>query len=192
MVPPLPHRLETERLTLQSWNTDDVPVINEVVVRSLDHIRPWMDWAADEPLADETRRALVATWEQQRRAGTDAIYGIFLGDTAIGATGVHRRIGPGGIEIGYWLAPDATGHGYVTETTSALTSLALRQPGVDHVEIHHDPANLASRAIPERLGFRFIANRPSPMTAPAHTGSQDIWQVHRSQWSQTDPKPGPG
>ncbi len=187
MVAPLPHQLSTDRLELRSWLPGDVPTIKEVVLRSLDHIRPWMDWAVHEPLTDETRSALVTTWEQQRAAGTDVIYGIFLDGLAIGATGVHRRIGPGGMEIGYWLAPDATGQGFATETTRALTSMALRQPGVDHVEIHHDPANAASRAVPKRLGYRFVANRPSPRTAPAHTGSQDIWQVRRQQWSPVGP-----
>ncbi len=184
----LPHQITTERLTLRSWLGDDVPVIRDVVLRSLDHIKPWMDWAGLEPFPDDERRLLIESWEQHRLAGNDAVYGIFLNNTngeqgaAIGGTGVHRRIGPGGVEIGYWLAPDATGQGYITESTRALTTMALAQPGIDHVEIHHDPDNVASAAVPRRLGFRLIANRPSPKTAPAHTGSQDIWQVRRQQW----------
>lgn len=179
---PLPDELSTERLTLRSWRRHDVPVVREVIVRSLDHIRPWMDWALLEPLSDEARRNLIDQWETSRMGGTEVIYGIFLDGRAIGGTGVHRRIGPGGMEIGYWLAPDATGNGYITETTSALTTVALEQPGIDHVEIHHDPANTASAAVPRRLGFHWIANRPSAITAPAHTGSQDIWQVRKRQW----------
>ena len=39
------------------------------------------------------------------------------------------------------------------ETTAALTTVVCRVCGVDRVEIHVDPANVASLRIPRALGF---------------------------------------
>ncbi len=55
--------------------------------------------------------------------------------------------------IGYWIHVDHTGQGYATETSAALTKVAFLIEGMDRVEIHCDPANAASAAIPRKLGY---------------------------------------
>ncbi len=60
------------------------------------------------------------------------------------------------LEIGYWLDRQATGQGYATEAARALFDLARRVPGIAQVEIHCDPRNLPSAAVPRRLGFRLV------------------------------------
>jgi len=56
-------------------------------------------------------------------------------------------------EIGYWLREDATGRGYATEAASALVEHARTLNRFTHIEIRCDPRNLASAAVPKRLGF---------------------------------------
>jgi RimJ/RimL family protein N-acetyltransferase len=65
-------------------------------------------------------------------------------------------VGPGTFETGYWLRADATGHGYASEATAALIELAFARLDARRVAICHDPANRASKGVPERLGFRCI------------------------------------
>ena len=59
--------------------------------------------------------------------------------------------------IGYWIHVDFIGQGYATETSAALTKVAFLIDKVDRVEIHCDPTNTASAAIPQKLGFALEA-----------------------------------
>jgi ribosomal-protein-serine acetyltransferase len=56
-------------------------------------------------------------------------------------------------------------------------------PGVDYVEVHHDAANVASRRIPERLGFSFVEEREDVVAAPAEVGIEWVWRLDRRDWS---------
>jgi RimJ/RimL family protein N-acetyltransferase len=71
----------------------------------------------------------------------------------LGSTGLHTRRGPQAREIGYWIHVDHVGQGYATEASAALTKVAFKIDGMDRVEIHCDPANLASAAVPKKLGY---------------------------------------
>ncbi|HEX2997216.1 MAG TPA: GNAT family protein, partial [Anaerolineales bacterium] len=71
----------------------------------------------------------------------------------LGGTGLHPRIGENQLEIGYWIHKDFINQGLVTESTAALIKVAFELIHVHKLEIHCDPANLASAAIPRKLGF---------------------------------------
>jgi RimJ/RimL family protein N-acetyltransferase len=87
--------------------------------------------------------------------GRDYIYGIFdRRETEIlGGTGLHLRYGPGVREIGYWISKSHMGQGLATEVALALVKVAFLVDEVSRVEIHCDPKNEKSAAIPRRLGF---------------------------------------
>ena len=66
----------------------------------------------------------------------------------LGMFGLHRRVGPTAIEVGYWLHPGYLGRGYATRSVGVLTEVALSLQDVDRIEIHtDDEANTASAAI---------------------------------------------
>ena len=44
-----PYRIVTERLVLRTWEPRDAPLLKEAVDSSIDHLLPWMPWAAHEP-----------------------------------------------------------------------------------------------------------------------------------------------
>src|SRR5439155_22043403 len=44
-----PYRIETERLVIRCWEPQDAPLLKEAIDSSLDHLRPWMPWAREEP-----------------------------------------------------------------------------------------------------------------------------------------------
>jgi ribosomal-protein-serine acetyltransferase len=93
-----------------------------------------------------------------------------------------RRIGSGGLEIGYWLHPAYTGRGLATAATAALVGQAFALPGIDRVEIVHDQANTASGGIPRRLGFTEIQRRTRTQggLAPGEVGIEVVWRLTRS------------
>jgi RimJ/RimL family protein N-acetyltransferase len=181
-APVLPERVETARLVLRTWTLDDVPALAAAVARNVEHLRPWMPWIAAEPMADGDRRALVTAWEAARIGDGDVVYGVFLDGHPIGGTGLHRRRGPATLEIGYWIDHDHVRRGFATELAAALTSTALAQPGIDAVQIHHDQANTASRAIPAALGFTLVAEAPDTVEAPGEIGIDCVWRMAAGDW----------
>jgi len=157
------------------YTVDDAPALHEAIIESLDHLRPWMPWVALEPLTLEQRADWVA-------GATDAI-GVFLDDdrTVVGGTGLHDRLNdPAGREIGYWVRAGWTGRGIATSAARQMIERAFAIDGVTFVEIHHDKANLASRRVPEKLGFTLIRERKDGITAPAETGISCDWRLDRS------------
>jgi len=179
---PIPDRVETDRLVLRTWRTQDAEALGIAITESLDHLRPWMPWAAAEPLAIEARRKLIRGWDVDWRAGRDVVFGVFLDGTVIGGTGLHHRIGPNGIEIGYWIHVDHIRRGYASEVSAALTDLAFTVDGIERVEIHHDRANVASAGVPRALGYAFVCEAPDTVDAPGEEGVDCTWAVTREQW----------
>jgi RimJ/RimL family protein N-acetyltransferase len=148
-------RIETTRLVLRCWAPDDAELMKEAIDTSLDHLRPWMPWAESEPSTLEQKRQLLARFAEDFVRGEDAVYGIFEPDErrVVGSTGLHPRLDGNAREIGYWIRADATGRGLARESTAALTRVAFEVDGVERMEIHVDPDNVRSAAIPRRLGY---------------------------------------
>ncbi len=178
----LPDHLTTPRLVLRRWQPADVDALATAIAESREHLLPWMPWAAAEPLARETRLAWIDLGNADAASGGDAVLGMFAGPVVVGGTGLHRRRGPDTLEIGYWVHADHLGQGFATEAATALTTAAFAVPGIEHVEIHHDRANTASRGIPERLGYRMVAESPDAVTAPGEEGVDCCWRTDRRGW----------
>jgi ribosomal-protein-serine acetyltransferase len=182
-VPPiLPDLVEGPSLVLRCWRTDDVVALSQAVERNVEHLRPWMPWIADEPLTPGKRLELVETWEKSRLQGGDVIHGVFADGRVVGGCGLHRRRGPHGLEIGYWVDKDHVGRGVGTEVARSLTTAALGVPGVTFVEIHHDKANVASGGIPRRLGYEFIGETASAIRSPSEVGIACCWRMEADDW----------
>ncbi|WP_426574960.1 GNAT family N-acetyltransferase [Aquihabitans sp. McL0605] len=123
-------------------------------------------------------------WDTAWAAGGDVIMGIFDDGTTVGSTGLHRRLGPGALEIGYWVDARHLGQGIARRASEGLTTMAFTVPGIDRVEIHHDISNVHSRRVPEQLGFRLIGKSTAPgePQAPADTGVDLVWRMTRDEW----------
>lgn len=154
MIAP-PYRIETERLVLRCWEPRDAPLLKEAVDSSLEHLRPWMPWAHADPQPLEAKVELLRGFRGRFDLGQDFVYALLSRDEAevAGGTGLHPRVGEGAVEIGYWLRASRVGQGLATESTAALTRVAIEVCGIDRVEIRVDPANETSLAIPRKLGF---------------------------------------
>jgi RimJ/RimL family protein N-acetyltransferase len=149
------YRIVTPRLVIRCWEPKDAPLLKEAIDSSLDHLRPWMPWARHEPQTLAEKVELLREFRGQFDLGADTIYAIFDAgeERVVGGTGLHPRIGPDGLEIGYWIRADAAGRGLATESTAALTRVAFEVAEVARVEIHCSAENRASAAIPRKLGY---------------------------------------
>lgn len=173
----LPASLTRGPLTIRLWEPTDAPAMDAAIRANLERLRAWMPWAAQEPLPLAGRVALIHRFRAQFDAGLDATYGIFLDGEAAGGTGLHQRIGPRGLEIGYWVAAGVLRRRVALTAAALLTEAGLAVPGVDRVEIHHAIENHRSAGVPRRLGYREVETRHADPLAPGLCGDLVIWRV---------------
>ena len=174
--------IETPRLTVRIWRPGDAAAMGELVRRSMEHLRPYMAWIAEEPKSNSVRAELIRSWRNEWEAGTNAFYGMFADGELVGACGLHPRIGPGGLEIGYWVGVDHVRNGYATEAAAGLTSAGLAAEGIDRIEIHHDVTNAVSARVPAALGYQRGPDLESEIRAPAETGHFWTWYTTSTEW----------
>jgi RimJ/RimL family protein N-acetyltransferase len=149
------YRIETERLVVRCYQPKDVQLLADSVAENVEHLKPWMPWAHAEPEEFQVKVDRIQRFRGEFDLGEDFIYGIFNKEEThlLGGTGLHTRIGDEQLEIGYWIHKDFINQGLVTESTAALVKVAFEIVHVHRLEIHCDPGNLASAAIPRKLGF---------------------------------------
>ncbi|QMU75887.1 GNAT family N-acetyltransferase [Streptacidiphilus sp. PB12-B1b] len=183
--------LTRDRVVLRRYRPDDLDALERAISESLEHLLPWMPWAAAhsrESVADYLDRAQL-DWE----SGAAFNYAITTEGVLVGSCSMMRRIGPGGLEIGYWLHSGWTGRGLATSAAAALTREAFRLTGTTHVEIHYDEANRPSGAVPGRLGYTLVSRTgraerleqagrdglTAPRPAPADSGVDVVTRIGR-------------
>jgi RimJ/RimL family protein N-acetyltransferase len=171
-----PGQVPAGPLLLRRTGPDDAEISAVVVAASLEHLRPFLPWATDGAATLPAQLARLQEAAHLWETGTDYVYAMLTAGGALaGNIGLHRRVGDGGMEIGYWVAAHATGRGYATAAAGALTAVAMALPGVTRVEIHCDETNLASAAVPRKLGYRLDRIDRREREAPAETGRRMIW-----------------
>ncbi len=180
--------LRAPGVVLHRWCPADAGGLLAVVERSRDHLMPFMPWARryDAASAAEYLRGCEAAWTDREHFD----YRIAAADGSeriLGCTSLMARIGPGALEIGYWVRGDRVRRGIATHAAAALTVAGLALPGVDRIEIHHDVANAASAGVPIRLGYRWggecdrLPGRNPDGEASAETGRLAVWVLARSE-----------
>jgi RimJ/RimL family protein N-acetyltransferase len=182
------YRIETERLVIRCWEPEDAALLKSAIDASLDHLREWMPWANDEPESVEQKTARLRLFRGRFDLDQDYVYAIFSRDESIvlGGSGLHTRIGEDALEIGYWIRADHVNKGYATEASMALTKVAFEVNGVQRVEIHCSPKNLASASVPHKLGFAHEATLPR--RGPAKNGvpvDSMIWALHADGYPES-------
>jgi RimJ/RimL family protein N-acetyltransferase len=179
-----PPELEAGPVVLRRYTGDELTALCEAVESSLDHLRPWMPWASIEPL-EEGLAEFIRRSVQEFDGGENFSYAIWDAHRPqlVGGTGLHPRLGPGVLEIGYWVRLSWTRRGVASAAASALTDAAFSLAGIEAVHIHCDEANAASASVPRRLGYslrRIVEDEPA---APADTGRSMEWVVTRADWA---------
>jgi ribosomal-protein-serine acetyltransferase len=179
--------VEAGWLLLRRPEPGDSSALHDAVAASSEHLRPWMPWAAN--YTAEMAREFVQ--RNAARPGNppvpEASYLVWDRDRRLlGVCGLHARLGPGALEIGYWVDVRRTRRGVATLAAAALSELALATVGVQAVEIHHDRANQASGAIPARLGYELVATVSDEPEAPGEVGVELQWRMTFSGWPASD------
>ena len=176
-----PELIHCGQMVLRRERPADAGRVATAVAESLDHLRPYMPWANEEAGTVETQRSRQVEAQHAWAKGTSYTYLLVNAQPdpetgpVLGLVGLHRRIGPGGLEIGYWVHAEHARRGLISAAAKAVTDAALALPEVSRVEIHCDVTNVASAGVPRKLGYRLARVDAVEIEAPAETGRQQIW-----------------
>lgn len=166
-------------LAIRAWEPRDAESLHRAVLESVDHLRPWVPFAAKEPITLRERRDTIEKWRYAWRTGGDRMYGLFLDEHVVGGCGLHRRVGPAGLEIGYWVHPGFVRRGYATAAARRMTDEAFELDGIDRVEIWHQEANVPSGRVPAALGFVYVGKMRRESSPEVEWM---VWRMSGSAW----------
>lgn len=156
----IPEQIRGQRILVRRWQPGDADSLKQAIDESLAGLKAWVPWGAAEPSPLSVVRERLEKFE--REFGQDGSWGFGVFSTSenrlLGGIGLHGRIGPTAVEIGYWVRASGAGRGIATEAVQLLTTVAMAA-GVSHVEIHCDPGNKASARVAAKAGFRHAETR---------------------------------
>lgn len=145
--------MKTERLKLRQWRDDDLPAF--AALNADPEVMRYFPALLDTEQSDHMAqlcRDLIATrgwglWAVEERASKR-----FIGFVGLHIPAHELPFSPC-VEIGWRLAREFWGRGYATEAARCALSYAFEKLALDEVVAFTSVANLASRAVMERLGF---------------------------------------
>jgi ribosomal-protein-serine acetyltransferase len=148
----LHHRL-LDDVILRLHEESDADALAALVAANRPYLARWLPWAAGNTRDDSLAFIRAARRQIGANDGFQAL--IVRAGAPVGGIGfhgvdwVHRST-----SLGYWIAEDAQGRGIVTAAARAMVDHAFGAWRLNRVEIRAGVENLASRRVPERLGFR--------------------------------------
>ena len=186
----VPYRIETDRLVIRCWSPEDAAAVHHAEATSREHLKPFMLWAHTIESMDDTVAKLTRfrTWFD---SSEDWLFGVFDPKTkeVVGGTGLHPRVGLGGVEIGYWVAGDRVRRGYATEVAGALTRVAFELGEVRFVEIRTVPENVASASVPKKLGYSHEATLRERLQMPDGSfGDALVFSIFAKEYEKSEAK----
>jgi RimJ/RimL family protein N-acetyltransferase len=145
-----PEYLETERLALRRPAPADGSAIFERWATD-PQVTRYLAWAPHRDVSES--EAHVARCIERWQSGEEYVWLIDELDTGTLVGSIAARVRVHGVDIGYLLARDAWGRGYMVEAVNAVTDWFLARPEVHRVWATCDAENLASARVLEQASF---------------------------------------
>jgi RimJ/RimL family protein N-acetyltransferase len=185
------NEVHTERFVLRPYEVVDAEELWEAIRDSQAELLPWMPWAVELGTIEERREFIQGRIDDLAKARTGAVdginqgeivYGIWLGDTFVGGTGIHDRNAENEREIGYWTRTAHVGTGVATEVSRALTTEIFRNPAIEQALIKCDIGNKASAKVPVKLGYELVEETFRLREAPGEQRLTQTRIMRRANW----------
>jgi ribosomal-protein-alanine N-acetyltransferase len=169
--------IETERLTLRLPQAADVPLIISYYGDNRAHLQPFSPTFAPDFLDEAMWLEQVRIRTREHAAGESLRAFLFAREARdriagnLNLTQVHR----GALQscvLGYNLARDEQGKGYMTEAVKGAVGFAFERWRLHRVTANHMPRNARSAAVLRRCGFQIEG------LAPAYLLINGKWEDH--------------
>ncbi len=154
-----PQTIKTPKLVLRVIlpTTENAERIFNIIEQNRDYLEAWQGHFGALHTVEDVKKKLEHRYEQIAN-NEGVLFGIYKGDDLIGRIrffDVHDNA----CEVGYWLIKSANGHGYMSETLSALET-ELFKFGFDKIILDIDDGNSKSENIAKRNGYKLVKRLP--------------------------------
>ncbi|WP_018526945.1 GNAT family N-acetyltransferase, partial [Alkalispirochaeta alkalica] len=177
-----------DSVRLRTLREDDAEELFQVIDENRAHLREWLPWLDANTTPKDSLSFIQATLAQEadNQGFTCAI---LLQGKIVGVVGYHPiRWSNRSVEIGYWLARAAAGHGIMTKCCRVLISHAFAVYDLNRVQIPAAIGNTRSRAIPERLGFTLEGVIRDAEWLYDHYVDHAMYAMLKKDWSDPSPE----
>ena len=119
------------------------------------YLRRWLPWVDTIRMVEDTRGFIRAVLAQARE--NNGFQAVIVSRCRVAGVVGHHQVDwrNRATALGYWVGEEFQGRGLVTAACRRLVAHSFDVMGLHRVEIRCAVENQRSRAIPERLGFRF-------------------------------------
>ncbi len=166
--------LEGRGVSLRHPRAADFAEWSQLRAASRDHLQPWEPlWPHDDLTRTAFRRRLTA-YQREIELGHAYPFFIFAGGRLVGGatlSNIRRGVAETGT-VGYWIGHAHAGRGYATEAVRALAEHAFGALKLHRLEAACLPANIGSRRVLEKAGFRREGE------AKAYLKINGVWADH--------------
>jgi len=146
-----PETIETPRLLLRRPSPSDAKEVFEAWAGDAEVTR-FLAWAPHDTV--EETRAFLSACEARWKKGKEYVW-VFVEKASGRLVGsLAARPGAHGIDLGYLMAREWWGRGFMTEVLEAVVPRWLAQEGVHRVWATCDVENRASARVLEKAGFQ--------------------------------------
>ncbi|MGM1017534.1 MAG: GNAT family N-acetyltransferase [Actinomycetota bacterium] len=167
-----PVTLRTERLLLRAPADSDVDAITAACQDP--EIPRWT--TVPSPYTRDDAVSFVQLTTQWWEDGVETVWAVHHEGTLVGAVGLHR-IAPhpagGAAELGYWMAAEARGRGFLVEASRAVIDWSFRELDLARVQWRAVVGNVPSARAARALGFRYEGTLRQALAG--QRGRDDAW-----------------
>ncbi|WP_041366628.1 GNAT family N-acetyltransferase [Methylophaga frappieri] len=138
---------------MEKLKEDHASELYELTECNREYLREWLPWLDSIGSISDTMAFIEST------TNGPATFALFYSGKICGVAGFHNinsqhKYG----SIGYWIAQNRTGKGIATAAVKELLRIGFEEYSLNKIEIRCAKNNSKSRAIPERLGFKYEAS----------------------------------
>ncbi len=176
---------ETDRLILRNWQERDRDLFHRI--NSDETVMAFFPFRRDRTVSDAVLDSMRAEIDRDGFGWTAAeirATGECIGFVGLHAAEIEPVVPPGSFEIGWRLAPESWGKGYVTEAAAALLDFAFETLELDQVVSFAVANNDRSTAVMRRLGMRRGQDFDHPGVPDTHPQLKrhHLYKLARTDW----------
>jgi RimJ/RimL family protein N-acetyltransferase len=144
--------LKTQNLLLRPWRESDAECLYHFAKNP--NVGPIAGWPPHKSVDDSLN--IIKTVFSKRET-----YAIVMNNIPIGCVGLlfhpdtNHWWGEGACELGYWIAEEFWGNGYVVEASKAIIKRAFDDLNVTQIYASYRIENSQSKRVLEKLGFKY-------------------------------------
>lgn len=144
-------RIFTQKGWLDSLDVTHADELFQVIHASRSHLYPWLPWLKRIHSPQDTEAFILKLLTER---GPQFV--VVVDQQVCGGVGFyHLDQAERKATVGYWLGAEYTGHGIMVDAVRHLCQHGFQSLQLEKVEIRCAAENLASRKVPERLGFYY-------------------------------------